>query len=269
MYLKPEQNCSQCMNLYKCWPATTNSGKTVSTQNILINILVCRLQKGININATTSNLLKILRPGIISLITHARQSGSLHGMDMEQIIADIQSTAIEYLIRDYKIGDRGRATPYLFNPQNGFLTKHIKWLANKSTKFYANHELHGDFGSDQQENNDYDMAHNPSDNMTSWDTTSVSDIFSPYVQEDETNPELLGEISSIIEDGMTLTCNEYRVIRFCSANCNESTNIRHIDGLHIRMSKIMGVSRPRITRLYKRAKEKITAKYMEIKNAKL
>jgi hypothetical protein len=60
-----------------------------------------------------------------------------------------------------------------------------------------------------------------------------------------------------VEDGVTLNINEYRVISFCLAHTNESNKIRLIDGTHTYLSYIMGVSRPRITRLYAVAKKKL------------
>jgi predicted DNA-binding protein (UPF0251 family) len=69
------------------------------------------------------------------------------------------------------------------------------------------------------------------------------------------------QLMAIIEDGVTLNSNEYRVLKFCLYNGNELNATRHIDGLHIMLANIMGVSRPRVTRLYKRAREKVKASY--------
>src|SRR3990167_7088299 len=141
MSIKSKQTCTTCSSQLKCWSLTTNKGNPISTQNIIINILICRLQLNIDRNNATVNLLKIFRPGMISLISHARQIGSCASMDTDQLLLDMQSTAIEYLMCDYKIGDRGRATPYLFDPHQGFLTKWIKWVTSKNRRFYSRHEL--------------------------------------------------------------------------------------------------------------------------------
>ena len=68
---------------------------------------------------------------------------------------------------------------------------------------------------------------------------------------------LADEVMDIIQDGTTLNANEYRALRFCLYNANDSNDIRMIDGLHIHLARMMGVSRPRVTRLYKRGKDKI------------
>ena len=62
---------------------------------------------------------------------------------------------------------------------------------------------------------------------------------------------------NIIDNGYTLNANEFRVISFCLAHANESNKTRLIDGTHTYLSRIMGVSRPRITKLYAVAKKKL------------
>lgn len=246
----------------KCWPIHTNKMKPVSTANVTINILICRLQLGIDRNKATTNLLRLLRPGMIRLLNYIKQSGNYPGIDMDQLLSDMQATTIEYLLYDYKIGDRGRATPYLFDPQQGFLTKWIKWVVGKNRKFYAQHELYNisdGSSSDDSENNlqlSSDINHR----------LSADSIYhDPYA--DDSQSDLTQKVTQIIEDGVTLNSNEYRVIKFCLVNSNETNATRHIDGLHIYLAKLMGVSRPRATRLYKRAREKLIEKYSAITSA--
>lgn len=264
----PKQTCPTCPHLQKCWSLATNAGKPVSTQNVLINILVCRLQLGIDRNKAAENLLQLFRPGMVRLLSHAKQQGDTYGMDMDQFLQDMRSTAIEYLLYDYKIGDRGRATPYLFDPHQGFLTKWVKWVTGKNRRFYIHHELvdpsdtyHPDEDSSYGEHNN--LSGVVSGAGASWDSImegSDSHKYDPHVSEDNTS-DMVREVTEIIDDGVTLNSNEYRVIKFCMTNGNEANSTRHIDGLHIYLAKLMGVSRPRITRLYKRAKDKIKKKY--------
>ena len=158
---KPKQKCSSCPSQQKCWAINTNKGNPISTQNVLINVLICRLQLGIDRDKAATNLIQLYRPGMIRLLTHAKQSGNIVGTDMDQLLQDMQSTMIEYLLYDYKIGDRGRATPYLFDPHQGFLTKWVKWIVGKNRRFYMNHELyspldeHSGSGDDTQSESAY------------------------------------------------------------------------------------------------------------------
>lgn len=263
---KPKQMCSTCPNQVKCWSTHTNKGNPISTQNVLINVLICRLQLGIKRDQAAANLIKLYRPGMIRLLTHAKQSGNIVGTDMDQLLQDMQSTMIEYLLYDYKIGDRGRATPYLFDPHQGFLTKWVKWVIGKNRRFYVHHELyspldeHGGTNEDGSEQSYHaEQISTQGGTNSSWSAIlegSGSMTYNPYAQEDSAS-NLGRQVNNIIDDGVTLNSNEYRVMKFCMSNANEANNTRHIDGLHICLGKLMSVSRPRITRLYKRAKDKI------------
>jgi hypothetical protein len=228
----------------------------------MINIMVCRLQLDISRNATTKNLLQILKPGMIRLLSYAREQGGQF-IDHDQLLADMQSKTIEYLMNDYKIGDRGRATPYLFDPKQGFLTKWIKWVTGKQRRFYAHHELFAprDEGSDQDDH----MDNQAEQYDGGWDSIFNRSNDMRDKADQQVRNELVDIALPIIDDGFTLNGNEYRVIKFCMANGNESNASRHIDGLHIVLARIMGVSRPRITRLYKRAREKLIRRYTELK----
>lgn len=269
---KPKQTCTICPHIAKCWPTHTNTGKPVSTQNVVINILICRLQLGIDRDQSAANLLKLLRPGMIRLISHVRQQGNTPGIDMEQLLHDMQSTTIEYLMWDYKIGDRGRATPYLFDPHQGFLTKWVKWIVGKNRRFYSHHELHSPIGNETSDEGEMDfdpgdVGGSQADGGGSWSALmegSGSMQYDPNAEYDNGESEMSRQVMSIIEDGATLNSNEYRVIKFCMTNANEANSTRHIDGLHIYLAKLMGVSRPRITRLYKRAKDKIKKRYLAV-----
>lgn len=256
------QSCTTCRHVQKCWSTHTNSGNPISTQNVMINILVCRLQMDIDRDAAAKNLLQIFKPGMIRLLSYVReQSGQF--IDHDQLMADMQSKAIEYLMHDYRIGDRGRATPYLFDPKQGFLTKWIKWVTGKQRKFYSHHEL---FAPRDESNDQDDHLDNVADKYDGgWDSIYSRSAHMRDRAEKDARDELMNVALPIIEDGVTLNSNEYRVIKFCMANGNESNASRHIDGLHIVLARMMNVSRPRITRLYKCAREKLIRRYAEVK----
>jgi hypothetical protein len=269
---KPKQECTRCVSIGKCWATVTNTGHPVSSSNVLININICRLQMGIERDKAVKNLLKILRPGMIRLISYVKQTGAIPGIDMEQLLNDMQSVAIEYLLYDYKIGDRGRATPYLFDPNQGFLIKWVKWMTGKNRRFYSHHELHdpNESYTDEEEDAHHHQAQwtTQSDTHNSWDSITQGSIQSKYDLYASTDKEIdmSGSIMDIINDGMTLNSNEYRVMLYCLTNSNESNNTRHIDGLHISLAKLMNVSRPRITRLYRRGQDKLRRRYAQIKD---
>jgi hypothetical protein len=268
---KPKQNCTTCNSQSKCWALRTNTGNPISTQNVMLNILICRLQMGIDRDRAVSNLIQLYRPGMIRLLTHAKQQGNIVDMEMNTLLQDMQSQMIEYLCYDYKIGDRGRATPYLFDPQQGFLTKWIKWIVGKSRRFYSHHELFSPLDDTHDETDENSEPHHQQFSTQDSGTASWAAIleggdsmrFDPFSRENDMDV-LNKQVMEIIDDGSTLNSNEYRVLKFCLSNGNEANNTRLIDGLHIRLGEIMGVSRPRITRLYARAKAKLLARHAEI-----
>lgn len=263
---KPTQNCLTCKNIQKCWASTTASGNPISANNVVINKLICSLQIGRDRDQATKNLLEIFKPGMINLISYAKQTGMANGMDVDQLLSDMQSMAIEYLIRDYKIGDRGRATPYLFDPQQGFLTKWIKWITSKNRKYQSRNELYSPIESTNEDT--YSEADQMADTMSGdegWGSLMEGGgQYNPYADEDEEAKEMLRIVNDIIEDGHTLNSNEYRVLKYCMHNANESNTSRNIDGLHIYLGNLIGVSRPRVTRLYSRARTKLINRYRQI-----
>lgn len=262
-----KQDCTRCPHQMKCWGTHTNTGKPVSARNVLINILVCRLQLGVDKEKAAAGLITMYRPGMMRLISNARSAYHDNTIDTEQVFMEMSSAAIELMQHDYRVGDRGRLTPYLFDLQQGFITKWVKWFFNRHRRFYAQHELYAPTGGDDSEFDDSD------DSMDNLDTSSTTDGWSTIIDgqrdwDDEEHAEKIREmvftIKEIMEDGVTLNSNEYRAMKFCLYNGNESNASRHIDGLHIYLAKLMGVSRPRITRLYKRAKQKLVARYAEV-----
>lgn len=264
MSAKSAQTCASCVHQSKCWSTHTYSGNPISSSNVVINILVCRLQLGINKDQSAANLLKLLRPGMIRLLSAVKQSNHLSQYDVDNLLTEMQSTAIEYLLYDYKIGDRGRATPYLFDPYNGFLTKWVKWMVGKHRRFYSHHEIFDPYASNSEDDNSTNDHVNNNDHPDSgWDSLLSEQYISGMNAENDTGSEMLRKAMHIIDDGITLNSNEYRVLKFCLANGNESNASRHIDGLHIYLAKLMCVSRPRITRLYKRGVEKLKRRYIE------
>lgn len=259
-----KQDCTRCPHQQKCWGTHTNTGKPVSPRNILINVLVCRLQLGIDKEKAAAGLISMYRPGMMRLISNAKSTYNDNTIDSDQVFMEMSSAAIELMQHDYRIGDRGRLTPYLFDLQQGFLTKWVKWFFNKHRKFYIQHELYSPTAVQQD---DYDDDGESIDNL---DTADTTDGWSTIIdgQRDWDNEEyadrikeMISTILDIIDDGVTLNSNEYRAMKFCLSNGNEANASRHIDGLHIYLAKLMGVSRPRVTRLFKRAKQKIIAKY--------
>jgi hypothetical protein len=244
---KRTQSCNNCRYALKCYSERT------TPRNVVINILACRIRKGINSNESTRLLLKMIRPKLLSLVNNARARVGGGYVNIEDLIRDLESRVIECLLdseNGYNIGGPAYLTEYLFgsNPRTGWVRKWILWNFSKQQRFYKKHTLVGHNPKSDTENEISEQDRIAISNVEEYNSNNL----------DESNKDALNAIMQIIDDGYTLNANEYRVLSFCLSHANESNKTRLIDGTHTYLANIMGVSRPRITRLFSVARSKIT-----------
>ena len=263
-----KQDCSHCRHIFKCRNRRTAHDKPLSDRNDTINLLVCRLKFGVNKNGSARTLLQLFRPGMVNLVSSARSRAGHLNIDFDVMLMDMQSFAIEAIMTKYRIGDLNPITNFLFDIKSGYLVKWAQWYVTKQQRFTSRHMLSGGspfnegYGDEEAE---YDTQEQPAPvtfgSLADRDPTqSAADnildaAMEAFQKQDE--PSMVDDVMDIIEDGVTLNANEYRVFKFYLQNANENNSIRMIDGLHIHLSKIMNVSRPRVTRLYKRGRDKV------------
>lgn len=241
-----EQECDTCRYVNKCY------SKKTTPRNIVINILACRIRLNINKEESSRLLLKMVRPSIIKIASNAVARVGNNFINMNDLIMDLESRIIECLMdkdHGYRIGESAYLTEYLFgtNPRTGWVKKWVLWSFQKQRRFYTKHTLSGinpkfDTDQDAPDNNQYAIA---------------AFEYGDTLEEEYNARDIIQSLIKIIDDGITLNANEYRVIAFCLAHANESNRTRLIDGTHTYLSKVMGVSRPRITRLYAVARKKL------------
>jgi hypothetical protein len=202
-------------------------------------------------NESAKLLLEMIRPNLIKLVHNAKTRVGSGYIDTDNLIADLETRVIECLLSEngYRIGEAAYLTEYLFgtNPRTGWVKKWILWNFSGHQRFYKKHTLYGD---NPKSDTDEDIS----------EQDRVAIAFDEYNKSeipDQSDASVIVAVMNIINDGITLNSNEYRVIAFCLAHANESNKSRLIDGTHTYLSTIMGVSRPRITRLFSVAKKKI------------
>lgn len=243
--MKDRQNCSECKHVNKCFALRTNAGTPVSHRNVMINILVCRLKLRINTDETAETLMAMLRPGMVRLITNSASAAPSAAIDFDTMLADMRSETIYLLSKDYSIGDFLVATAYLLGP-TGKIVKWAKWYTSRAVGYNINHELMPYLY--------YDRSSFDEDGEETVDTNQ------PAVPDDSEDDEAYAPAAlAILDDGVTLSSREHRVLAFCLQNANETLATRHIDGLHIALARFANVSRPRITRIYRQATAKLRA----------
>ncbi|MCK5611396.1 hypothetical protein KAR91_56520, partial [Candidatus Pacearchaeota archaeon] len=235
---KRQQKCGQCRYAFKCYSEKT------TPRNVVINILACRIRMNIKREESSRLLLEMVKPSLIKLANNARARVGNGYVNMEDMIRDLESRVIECLLDEengYRIGESAYLTEYLFgtNPRTGWVRKWVLWDFSKHRRFYTKHNLTGNNPkSDSEEIKEHDRV------------AIIDAETSSKMEDNYHNKNTINALINIIDDGITLNANEYRVISFCLAHANESNKTRLIDGTHTYLSSIMKVSRPRITRLY-------------------
>lgn len=205
----------------------------ISDRHIVTNLLVCRLKRGINVNKTTKLLLELFRPKLVQMAQEIIQATKTTGLDRDIILMDLQSTFIEHLVKLYTMGDVGYPVHYLFGFPKGSMTRYVSSVITKRRKTSANMAQHW---NDLNGDDDDEIVHG--DSIVEFqDPTEVSRV-----------KALARELKDIIDDGVTLRLDEYRVLKFCLDNASDAR--RPLSGLHIYLSRVMGVVRSRITRIW-------------------
>lgn len=255
----PRQDCSRCSHIFKCRSRRTAHDKPLSDRNDTINLLVCRIKSRIHIDKSTKSLLQLFRPGMVNIVAQAKKrSGSIR-VDFDDMLAEMQAFAIESIMIKYRIGELNPITNFLFDPKSGYLTKWSKWYITKIMRWeHRNMLMEDPYGENVAESDDADDGSTGEINagMRNYNQSAAIEAYESHGER-----SLVDDVMDIIDDGITLNANEHRVLKFSLQNANESNSIRMVDGLHIHIAQRMRVSRPRATRLYKRAKDKLKVAY--------
>lgn len=249
------QDCSRCRHIFKCRSRRTAHDRPLSDRNDTINLLVCRLKLGINVDESAKSILQMMRPGMVNLVAQAKRRAGHGRVNFDNMLMDMQSFTIESIMVKYRIGELNPVTNFLFDPRSGYLTKWSKWYVTKILRWeYRNTLMEDPYA---------DASYDTDDGYESDDDTQTRAAHHAMVEMVDPNepPSMVEEVMEIIEDGVTLNANEYRVLKFSLQNANEGNSIRMVDGLHIHQAARMRVSRPRATRLFKRAKDKLRTAY--------
>lgn len=223
---KSKQNCAECPHIDKCWKPTQNK-----TNNIIINLLVCRIQNDIYRDKSTRLLLAMVRPQLQRMSRQIRDAAlSEHTLNYDNLINEMESVIVEHILDHYIIGEIAFFTYYLFGFPNGVMRKWLLWKINNNTKFFSRHYL--------------------------VDEPIQEDSYNPHEEEDPTSKRIQSAFDCI-DDGITLRASEYRVMKFCLKNARDNRPTRMVDGLHLYMAEKMSISRTRVTQHFRNAKRKL------------
>jgi len=241
-----EQNCAQCIYADRCY------AQSASPRNVVLNILACRVRNGIDRNKSATQFIEMIESNVLKLVHHAKARVGSGYVDIAELKRDLESRIIECLIdpvRGFNIGSPAFLTEYMFglHKSTGWVRKWILWGFSKQNKFFKRHRFTGyNPDSDQEET----IPEEDRKAIALAERNQTPDVY------DQSN-NALEAIKAIVWDGYTLNTNEFRVFAFCMTHSNPTNKVRLIDGMHMYMADIMGVSRPRCTKLFSCAKLKI------------
>lgn len=196
----------------------------------MTNLLVCRIKRGIEVNRSAKMLLTMLRPKIRTLARFALRGTNI---SMDVVMSDLESATIEALMRNYVMGEIAYPLHYLFGHPNGVIRHYANNYGKKARRYQESHFL----------------------------VASALDLIDAHAlssyESEPQESERAQRARAVIEDGVTLTASEYRVLKFCLENATEAK--RPLNGLHVHLAHTMGVIRARVTKVYSDAAKKVVA----------
>ena len=207
-----------------CWM------KGIKEEHIITNLLVCRIKRGIEVTKSAKLFLEMVRPALMKAAKKAIQGTNI---DMATAMTDFESKTIEYLQNLYVMGDRAYPMHFLFGLPNGYIRRFANNYAKKTRRYEAmEHLLLDDKSRNQIERHE---EHTQTEEETETAETKVA--------------------REVIEDGISLTLHEYRILKFCLSNATEAK--RPLNGLHVYLARTMGCARARVTKIFADASKRV------------
>lgn len=221
-----KQDCGACRNQPNCF------AKNIKEEHIITNMLVCRIKRGIDVNRSSKLFLQLVRPKLKNLAKAAVRGANI---DIETALFDLEAQTIEYIQHHYVMGEIAYPLHYLFGQPNGVVRHFANNYARKARRYEAHHVF--DDGDEVAGN------------------TKNEEVVYPEVEREEPETEATRAARDVLDDGVTLTLTEYRVAKFCLSNATEAK--RPLNGLHVYLSRTMGVVRARVTRIWADSTKKL------------
>lgn len=230
------QDCSRCRKVRNCWMPG------ISARLIATNLLVCRIKHNVQRDAATRMLLEMLRPKLLREATSVMkgldpQDGHV---DFDAVMADLESAVIVALVHHYIVGEIAYPLYYLFGPRSGVVTHFAAAYAQRQRKQQRTFVLAEDV---------YAHVHGHEE------PAAPEDDIDARLDRARTR-DVIATARQVIDDGLSLSLDEFRVMRFCLTNADE-TSKRPTNGLHAHIATRMGLVRSWVTKLAADATRKI------------
>lgn len=241
---RPQQDCARCRLLQTCWDPQ------LKPDGVVINLLVCRLKLGLDREQTARTLLELIKPKVRRVARWTRRKIGSSEMTLRDYVAVIQSVAIESLSVHYVLGSHMHPMLWLFVRPFGAVTlwaqQHIRTVRRDRSRV-IHLESMSRSGLD-----DIDEKIRRANSLATNRQVQAGPpgvVFEPIEFDARFQDRArAAHILTVLDDGVSLSVDEYRVLAFCLSNAHAG---RHAtDGLHLALANVMKVPRSRITRIY-------------------
>ncbi|APU88912.1 hypothetical protein Rctr197k_100 [Virus Rctr197k] len=249
------QDCSTCQSVTNCWQPRKSAH--ISEEEIVSNLLVCRLQRNIDRNRSTRLFLRLVHPKLLKL---AQQVKRATGMAVEDAVMEMQSVAVETLISSYVMGELVPPLVFLFHERYGSVRHWVVRTLEQTQRDKDRYLSYGSVGIEPASN----RASSGVDlearlgilNQSTTGIASVPSVSSPEPEEPNETHDRIQQALRVLEDGTSLSAVEYRILRFCLNNAR-GVDARMTDWLHQWLARVLDVPRKDVSRVYGIASRKL------------
>lgn len=234
------QDCSTCMNIANCWQPRRVK---LSPGDVVTNLLVCRIQRNIDRDKSCRMFLALVRPKVRKM---AMWVAGATGASVDEVVTDMESVVVESVLAHYVMGELVPPLVWLFHPRHGAIRHWAVRTVERATR-----------------EREQSFVYEPADleqsvatlNRRATGIRSAPALPVPDEPVDLDEADRYRKALAVVDDGVTLTAVEHRVMKFCLANARG--NERMTDWLHQRMALALGMQRKDVSRIYAIASRKI------------
>lgn len=198
------QDCSTCRNQHNCWATQDIDGR-------MLNMLVCRLQRGIDRNKTAKSILVMLRPKLRK-ISHWVSSRT--NTPREEVLREVESRVIEQLLTTYIVGELVPPVVWLFHQKYGGIRHWAMQVVGRAARERSIYLSYDARNEEEFEDKVQGL------NVVSTDGWVRSTSATPEPYDADVDVQIAHAIT-LIDDGRTLSTAEYRVLRFHLTNARK------------------------------------------------
>jgi hypothetical protein len=251
MTLESKQDCARCRSLSTCWKPE------LSEKQIVVNLLVCRMQRGVARESSTKLLLNMVRPKIQK--TARRMRPLRHVEPLADMMRDLETEAVVALLSDYRMGEATHPLRWLFGQPHGAIARYAQQEVQRTQRKRGRMFSYGSVSGEANDASFDDRLRRLNHVITGGkmntlpaETSVLPDEYDPLAE----IRLLTQDVLAVVDDGVTLPLDEYRIFRFCLTNAREDVRVP-TSRLHADLAQRFRMPRKTISYLYGRAYRRV------------